>query len=352
MLVLFTVVFLMLLSSAICSGSEAAIFSLSESKVQSLIDSGHKNGSKILKIFQHKDDYISTIVLLNNAINIMGSMFIGTMAISEFGASWLGAFSLGLTIAIILFAEIIPKALSTRKSLPIVNVMSGVLSLFTFILSPLVKIIDYISRFFINLILGSDFKADVVAESDITFLAKQGAGNRDSDIRPNEAKIITQVFELIEKRAKDIMTPRTVMTYANGSSTVGENELLAENSEHSRIIVVGETIDQLLGVILQTDLLISLKDSDKDTIILNHKKLNKKPLCFGLDTPAEVMMDCFLKTRLHLAIVKDPFGGIAGIVTLEDVLEILVGEIRDESDKVFDLQDHAKKMAKLDKKLF
>lgn len=281
----------------------------------------------------------------------MGSMFIGTMATREFGASWLGAFSLGLTIAIILFAEIIPKALSTRKALPIVNFMSGILLIFTFILSPIVKIIDYISRFFITLILGSNFKADVIAESDITFLAQQGAGDRDSDIRPNEAKIITQVFDLIEKRAKDIMTPRIMMTYINGASTVGENEALAESTEHSRIIVIGETIDQLQGVILQTDLLISLKDSDKDTLISEHPKLNNKPLCFGEDTPAEVMMDRFLKTRLHLAIVKDPYGGIAGIVTLEDVLEILVGEIKDESDTVVDLQDHAKNMARIEKKV-
>lgn len=348
MLSLFIVVFLMLVASAICSGSEAAIFSLSESKVRALAENGSKSGKRLLKIIDAKDSYISTIVLLNNAINIMGSMFIGTLAAKELGASWLAAFSVGLTIAIIIFAEIIPKAIAIRKSLPITSFMGGPLYLFTFIFSPLVRLIDYISQFVIRLVIGENLAYDVAEEAEIKFLASQGAESRYSDVRQNEAETIKKVFDLHETKAKDIMTPRTVMTYVKGNSTVESNEKLISDTEHSRIIVIGETIDKLKGVILRVDLLISLKDSNGNIIINEHPKLDTNPLFFGEETRAEAMMVQFKKASKHLAIIKDSFGGISGIVTFEDVLEILVGEIKDETDTVEDLQGHAKTMARID----
>lgn len=337
----------MLILSAICSGSEAAIFSLTESKVRLLIDQGDKKAHRLLKLLQNQDSYISTIVLLNNTVNIMGSVFIGGMAAIVFGDAWIGVFSASLTVLIIIFAEILPKSVATKKSMLVVKLMSGPLQFCRYIFKPLIFIIDVVSNFCIRLILGKDLAEEVVQEAEISFLAKQGANNKASDIKDHENILIQNVFAMDDTKAKDIMTPRNVMTCIKGDSTIGDNEIMIEETQHSRIVVIGETVDDLVGIVMKTDLLVALKNDEDKVIIKEFNELNSNTLNFGESTPASVMLVQFQKKKQHLAIINDGYGGIAGVVSLEDVLEILVGEIQDESDEVIDLQAHAKTQAKV-----
>lgn len=344
MLILIIAVTMLVIGSALCSCSEAAIFSLSESKVHTS-ELSEKSKDKIIKILKNKDSYISTIVLLNNAINIMGSVYIGLIAAEIFGSHYVGIFSGFLTISIILFAEILPKAIGTRNSFLVTRLSSNPLIFLTKLLKPIIILINFFSNIIIKLIFGNITNTETVDEDELKYLSN--LARKNNEIKFHENEIIQNVFNLSNTKAKDIMTPRTAMTYIYGEETLLLFKDFILNSEHSRIIIVGETIDEVIGVVFKSDLISYMMNHDNLNIQIKDLDLiNRNPLIFSENIKSDIMLKHFQKKSQHLAIVEDSFGGTSGVVTLEDVMEILVGEIKDETDSVDDLRLMAKHNAK------
>lgn len=335
MLTLIIAIGIVLLSSAICSGSEAALFSVRLVKVRRLAQSKRPNALALLSIREQMNRPIATIVILNNIANIVGTIVVGYIATAVLGKQWLGVVSGILTFLVILFSEIIPKTLGERYADQIALVIARPVAGLTRILTPLVWGIEKIT----NPLTagGNSFTTD---EAEIKLLAKMG--QEAGTIEDDEFEMIRKIFDLNDMTAADLMTPRVVMTYLKGDLTLTEAKEDILNSPHSRIIVIGETPDQVTGVALKTELLAGIIEGELDQSISNftykvHFVLGRKR--------ANQLLSIFQQTRQHLAVVVDEYGGVSGVVTLEDVLEVLTGPLVDETDTVVDLQEFARKQS-------
>lgn len=335
MLMLLVTVGIVLLSSAICSGSEAALFSVRLVKVRRLAQSKRPAALALLSIRERMNRPIATIVILNNIANIVGTIVVGYIATAVLGKQWLGVVSGILTFLVILFSEIIPKTLGERYSDQIALVIARPVAGLTRILTPLIWCIEKIT----NPLTagGNSFTTD---GAEIKLLAKMG--QEAGTIEDDEFELIRKIFDLNDMTAADLMTPRVVMTYLKGGLTLAEAKEDILNSPHSRIIVIGETPDQVTGVVLKTELLAGIIQGKLDQSISHYA--DKVHLVLG-GKRANQLLSIFQQTRQHLAVVVDEYGGVSGVVTLEDVLEVFTGQLVDETDTVVDLQEFARKQS-------
>jgi CBS domain containing-hemolysin-like protein len=333
MLTLVTAIGIVLLSSAICSGSEAALFSVRLVKVRRLAQSKRPEALALLSIRERMNRPIATIVILNNIANIVGTIVVGFIAREILGSQWLGLVSGILTFLVILFSEIIPKTLGERYSDQIALVIARPVSGLTRILTPLVWCIEKVTTPLTA--GGNSFTTD---EAEIQLLAKMG--QEAGTIEDDEFEMIRKIFNLNDMMAADLMTPRVVMTYLKGDLTLAEAKADILTSPHSRIIIIGETLDQVIGVALKTELLAGIIQGKLDQSISNFAYTVQ----FVLGRKrADQLLSIFQQTRQHLAVVVDEYGGVSGVVTLEDVLEVLTGQLVDETDTIDDLQEFARK---------
>jgi len=322
-----------ILASAVCSGSEAAIFSVPLTRARELADRRGRSGQALLAIRQQMGRPIATIVVLNNVANIVGSIVVGAMAVRVLGQAWIGAFSAALTFLIIVGSEIIPKTLGERYAVPIGLTIARPLRLLTFVMTPLVWSIERITR---PITRGAE---PSTSESEIRLLAH--VGHSEGVIEPEEARLVQRVFELNDKLARDLMTPRTVLTYLEGNRPLAQAEDDIIAAPHSRILIVGEDTDDILGVALKTQLLAALVRKSSAHLADLAQEVQFVPEVMRGDD----LLRLFRATRQHLAVVVDEYGGIAGVVSLEDVLEALVGPIADETDRWVNLRAVARRKA-------
>jgi len=277
---------------------------------------------------------ISTLVILINMSTIVGSVLVGGIATRVLGNEWLGVFSGGLTFLVIIFSEIIPKTLGERHAETVSLFAARPLSFVTMLLSPLIWIIERITG---PLTKGGG-NALTTNESEIRILAK--IGHEEGVIEKRESTLIQRVFELNDTTALDLMTPRVKMTSLRGPADLVESKPNILASVHSRIIVLGKTSDDVLGVVYKNELLSALIQQTGSTKIADYIHPIK---LVTEDTPADDLLTMFQTNRQHLAVVIDQYTAVRGVVSLEDVLEILTGEIVDETDVEVDLQKMAKK---------
>lgn len=318
--------------SAICSGSEAALFSISLVRVRQMAEGGGATAKALLHIRENMARPIGTIVVINNIANIGGSIIIGDLATDVFGNRWIGVFSAGLTLAVIIFAEIIPKTLGERYANIIAPLIAQPVRLLTLLFTPLVWTIERI----VAPVVGGP-KGPTTNEAEIRLLAR--IGQQEGIIERDESEMIERVFRLNDTVAGHIMTPRVSLTFLYADDTLAEARERIFTSEHSRLIVVGDSIDEVRGIALRNELLIALIEGrEQQPVAEVMRPANFVPASVRADRLLEV----FRQTRQHLAVVIDEYGGVAGVVTLEDVLEVLTGEIVDETDRVADLQAEAR----------
>ncbi len=334
MLALFTAALIVIVGSALCSGTEAALFSVSPVKVRQLAESKVPSAGVLLQIRENMNRPIATIVILNNIFNIVGSMVVGGIATATLGDRWLGAFSALLTFAVIICSEIVPKTLGERYSEPIALFVARPIAGLTRVMFPLVWSIE---RIVAPITKGQPRL--VTNESEIRLLAQ--IGQSEGTIERDEATLIERVFSLNDVTARSLMTPRVSLTYLHGDRTLGEVREQVIKSPHSRILVIGDAIDEVLGIALKNELLVALIAGDREHTLV--AELTREVRFVPEMVRADILLTDFRMTRQHLAVVVDEFGGVAGVVTLEDVLEQLTGEIVDETDLVVDLQAHARK---------
>jgi CBS domain containing-hemolysin-like protein len=333
MLQLLIVVLAVLLGSAICSCSETALFSVPLIKARQLSQSNSPAALALYAIRHKMNRPIATLVILNNIFNIVGSILIGSLAARELGDTWFGLFSAFLTLLIILFGEIIPKTIGERYSTGIALFIAIPLRFLAIIFTPLVWLIEKITSPFTQ---GK--KHPTTNESEIRFLAN--IGSKEGMIEDHEEEMIQRVFQLNDLMASDVMTPRVIVTYLLGESTLAESQDDIIQSQHTRIIVINDSIDEVLGIVLKDELLTALiqgKRTEKISTLVRAVHFVPESI------RANKLLKEFQEKREHLRVVVDEYGGVSGVVTLEDVIEVLTGEIVDETDRSIDLQEIARK---------
>ncbi|NOK62081.1 MAG: HlyC/CorC family transporter [Chloroflexi bacterium AL-W] len=323
---------IVIVGSALCSGSEAALFSVPLVKAQQLAQSNGPSGKILLHIRKNMSRPIATIVILNNIFNIVGSIAVGIIAANVLGDLWVGLISGILTFLVIICAEIVPKTVGERYSAPIALFVARPIATLTALMFPLVWLVEQI----VSPITRGPPRPST-NEAEIKLLTQ--IGQREEIIEIDEADMIQRVFRLNDVTAADVMTPRVSLTFLWGNKTLAQTHQEIVESQHSRIIVFGTSVDDVVGIVHKHQLLVELlKGNAEQTIASLARQAQFVPELVRADK----LLATFRTTRQHIAVVVDSFGGTAGIVTLEDVLEELTGEIVDETDAVVDMQEMAR----------
>lgn len=333
MLQLITAILTVLLASALCSGTEAALFSTPLIRVRQLVEAKQRGAQALLTIRNNMSRPIASIVILNNVANIVGSIIVGSIATTVLGSQWLGLFSGILTFLVIIFSEIIPKTLGERHAEKISLLVGRPVLGLTYLLTPLVWIVEKITA-----PITQGKITPTTNEAEIKLLAK--IGHQEGVIEAEESEMIQRVFRLNDVKAVEMMTPRVALTYLQGNLTLSEAQERIIASPHSRILITKERVDQVLGVALKDDLLTAIiEQKDEQPVAMLTREVQFVPE----NVRADELLQLFRTKRQHLAVVIDEFGGVAGVVTLEDVLENLTGQIVDETDQVANLREEIRK---------
>ena len=322
MTTLVLLVLALVLASGLTSMSEAALFSVPISKVYLARNENRSGGGRLAAIKENMQRPISALVILNNLINILGSVMVGYYAAKPdvLGDPYKGTFAAFL---IIVFSEIIPKTVGERYSLGISLGAAIPLTLITWILWPAILVIEQIARPF-----SGKASKDVTSEEEIRMMADMG--NKAGLISGDESRLISNAFRLNDVTAREIMSHRLDLASLENDTPLEEINPSDLDMTHSRFVVTrAGDLDDIAGIIYLRDLLLALAG---DRTGLKVGDLKKPAHMVHDSTPAHQLLHQFQVKRQHLFVVLDEYGGTSGVVSLEDVLEELVGEIIDETD--------------------
>lgn len=319
--------------SALCSVMEAMLLSTTTSDIENLKSEHPKAGATLEKLRRELDDTISAILTLNTVANTLGAVIVGGLATRAFGDAWLGAVSALMTLLILVFAEILPKNMGVIYRRPLQRLLVGPLDGIRLALKPL----TYTFRGLVRGILGSKVEEND-AEEEISLLAERGA--REGEISTAELKVIQNVLTLEECRVKEVMTPRNVVLAVNGSTTA--LELLREQRtiRFGRMPVYdAEDIDKITGVARRRDILHAIACGEGNRPIRDFQlEAIFLPEVGTLDKALALLV----QSHQQLGVVVDEFGGFAGVVTIEDIIEHIIGmEIYERDDMAIDMRSLA-----------
>jgi CBS domain containing-hemolysin-like protein len=319
---LFATVLWSLVVSFVCSVAEACILSLTHAQVQSL---GKTKAAAILARFKREIDLpIAAIITFNTVAHTVGASVSGAIYVDVFGAETLWAFSLGYTMLVLIFSEILPKTLGVTFAKEVATPVAFTVSGLVFVLRPVL----WFTNIFARLIRGSEGTA-VTSIEEIRLLV--AVGRSEGALGTRVADMIEGAARLRDLTAYDVMVPRAQVVLLSGALDLEQNLVIARRSGHSRFPYTpnGE-LDAVKGVVLVKDLLFRLREGESVVI----DELVTPILVVPSSAPLERLLRTFQEERRHLALIVDEYGGAQGVVTLEDVLEEIVGEIEDESDRV------------------
>jgi CBS domain containing-hemolysin-like protein len=331
---LFLVVGLATVISAFCSVAEAVLYSVPWSFIERLRKGGKKSGLLLAELRRKIKEPISAILTLNTIANTAGAAIAGAIAGRVFGTENLAYFSMAFTLIILIFSEIIPKTLGViyAKTLaaPLARPMFGLVWFFR----PAIWLTNGIVRFMkVKKIGPASSEEDLMAAISLT--------RRAGAIKPYEERSMYNILTLDKKMVRDVMTPRTVIFSLPSHLTVSEARRLKTSWPNSRIPVFdNDDPEDIIGLVYRRDVMGALADARDDVRI---SQLMKQVRFVVESLTLNRLLGKFLESRIHLFVVLDEYGGLAGVVTLEDVLEEILGkEIVDETDQVVDMREFAR----------
>ena len=335
MLELTLAVILATLISAFCSISEAVLYSFPWSLTEGLKKRGKKSGRILEDMRNNVEEPITAILTLNTVAHTAGAAIAGAAWSKLYGDASLGLFALVFTIIILIFSEILPKTVGVVYNRPLAPLLARPLEAMILVLKPAIWGCGFLGKLVRGRREGPEF-----TEDDIRAMAAMT--RRAGVIKPYEEMSIRNILSLDLKTVQQIMTPRTVAFTLPAEMTVAEARQQHHTWPHSRIPVYeGEDPEDVVGVVFRRQVFRALADDEDE------KRLSDmmRPVRFVPETlTLDKLLVQFLGSRMHLYVVLDEYGGMAGVVTLEDVLEEILGsEIVDETDQVVDMRELARR---------
>ena len=315
--------------SFLCSIWEAAMLSTPVSHIELLVEQGSKAGLIMQGLRQNVEHPISAILTLNTIAHTVGAAGAGAEATAIFGSEFFGIISAVLTLLILVFSEIIPKTLGAVYAKPLTPFTAYSLRALLWVFKPAVFAFEFVTRS-----MRPSEDAPTVTRSELQVMARISA--EEGGIRERENRIVANLLELAEVQVETIMTPRTVMLLCQADETVGEIMAAHPVLPFSRIPVYGESADDILGYALRHEIYKRAAADEHDVPLRDI--LRELQVVPETNSVAQVL-DEFIAKQDHIFLVIDEYGGTAGLITLEDAVETLLGiEILDESDSVADLR--------------
>ena len=320
--------------SFLCSILESVVLSIPDTFVAILKEKNYKQGSKLLKLKNSIDRPLAAILSLNTIAHTVGAAGVGAQAMQIFGEAYIGVISAVLTILILVFSEIIPKTLGVIywRSLVIPSVY--VLNILIIALYPFVLVAEFLTK-----LITRKKEKKTLNREDLKIMME--LGYKEGTFLKQESYILKNLLSFSSLKAKDILTPRPVVFSLNSEMTLKEIMEKYPALEYSRIPIFTENIDDMKYYVRKDDILQNVAEGKRDKTIFN---LRRKLLTVPENISLFNLFETLLKKREYIAMTVTEFGGVSGIVTLEDLVETLIGiEIVDETDNVTDMQQYAKK---------
>lgn len=323
-----------ILTSALCSILEAALYSLSLSHIELLAQNRPQTASLLTKLKSNIDEPITAILTLNTIANTFGATVSGAAAAVVFGENKLIWFSLFFTMAILLFSEILPKTAGVVYNRQLAPYIATPLQLMIIVLRPFIWLSQTVTRLIPN--RGKDHQISAEELQAIAMISR-----KSGEIEKEQELVITNILKLGERTVRQVMTPRTVTFSLEKDLTIREAaELKDEWKIHSRAPVYGGNADNVVGIAMSRDVYMAATDN-RQRLKLTH--IMHPPHFIPETAPLNRVLFEFFERHQHLFIVVDEYGSVTGVISLEDIIEDIVGhEIMDESDRTKDMRELAR----------
>lgn len=318
--------------SFLCSLMEAALLSVTPTYILSEEEKGRSYATKLKGLKSNIDKPLSAILSFNTIAHTVGAAGVGAQAVAIWGEQYFGLISALLTVAILVVSEIIPKSLGANYWKEIAPWMGAVLNTMIYVLYPLVVVSEHITKAF------SKKESQTTSREEVAALTNLAV--REGVFEESESKIIHNLIRFKSIKVSSVMTPRTVVLAIEENLSLKELFNIKKTMRFSRIPVYKDTIDNIKGYVLKYDILDKLANDEFEHTI---KELTREMTVIFENYSIPVVLEIMMSKREHIALVVDEYGGMAGIVTMEDILETLLGlEIQDESDSEVDMQQLAR----------
>jgi putative hemolysin len=322
MTLLLTVIGISLAISFLCSILEAVLLSISHSYVAVLQERGHRAGNLLARMRANIDEPIAAILTLNTIAHTVGAAMGGAIALEVFGDRWIALFSAVLTLAILIFSEIVPKTIGASFWQVLAPFAAETLRWLILGMKPILIPLSALNR----VLTPRRKRASTVSRAELEILAE--IGRREGEIDQAEWEVVTNVMRFDDVLVGHVMTPRTEVIAVPSESTLKHAQDVMLESGHFRLPAYETSIDRIVGVVLARDLWRAAAAGHADLGDV------MRPATFVPETkPAEDMIREMRQKKIKMAIVLDEYGGTAGLVTLEDLIEEIVGEIQDEHEQ-------------------
>ncbi|MEG1483654.1 HlyC/CorC family transporter [Clostridium sp.] len=318
---------ILLVMSAFFSMSETALMSLSKIRIRHMVDEGVKGAKLVSKLTEDPNKLLGAILIGNNIVNIGASALATSLALKAFGESGVGIVTIAMTILVLIFGEITPKSIAKQKSEQVSLSVSKPISIVVKVFKPLIVVFTAISSVFIRM-LGCDPKASESFITEEELRTMVGVSEEEGVLEGVEKEMIFNVFDFVDAQVKDVMVQRVDVVAVDINANYEEILDVIKKEQFSRIPVYDQTIDDIVGVLYVKDLIIA-GESKEDFKVIDY--IRDPYYTFEFKKIKELFSE-MKKTRNHLAVVLDEYGGNVGIVTIEDLIEEVFGDIEDEYD--------------------
>ena len=309
--------------SAFFSSAETAYTSMNRVRIKNMANSGNKRAEKVLGLAEDYDRLISSILIGNNIVNILSSSLATVLFVSFFGNNGVTVSTVVMTVVILLFGEVAPKSIARVKSETIAMAFYPMLSFIVKLLLPFNFIMGCWQSLMAKLFKGEEEHG--VTEEEIITMVEEA--ENDGEIDEHESELIRSAIEFTDQCVEDILTPRVDIVAVDVEESHEKIAAKFAESGFSRLPVYEESVDDIIGILHEKDF---YRSRDR----LSVRDMMTTPICVVPTTSLTVMLKLLQQQKGHMAVVMDEYGGVIGIVTLEDILEELVGEIWDEHDEV------------------
>jgi len=316
---------LLLSASAFFSSAETALMTSNKLRIRNLAENGDKRAEKVLEITANTDKMLSAILIGNNIVNLSASALSTTLTLKMFGSSLVGIATGILTFLILVFGEITPKNVASKNAENIALKYIGIISVLVVILTPVIYVVNKVAGIVISLFVKNNDDNNMVTEDELRAMVE--VSHEDGVIEKEEKKMIVNVVDFGDTVAGDIMLPRVDMVMVSVESSYEEILKIFREERYTRIPVYEESPDNVIGILNVKDFLL-IEDKENFSV----KEHLREPLyTYEYKKTSSLMVD-MRKTGANIVIVLDEYGTTVGLITLEDMLEEIVGEIRDEFD--------------------
>lgn len=315
----------LLLLSGFFSGSETALLTMDRLRMKYLQQRGHPGAEKLAELLDHPDRLLGGILVGNNLVNIAASVFATGLFVSHFGERGELLTILILTPVLLILAEVCPKTYAAQYPEKTSFFVLRPILLVLWLLAPVIRVVTFISGLITGFLRGEQ-ENEILSEDEIRAIIE--VGEESGVVAAEQRRMLHGVFDLSETRVRDVMLPRTEIVGVEVESGFAEVLAILREARHSRFPVYSEGLDNIVGIIHSKDILAYIGNEEGFSL----KALYRKPYFVPESNRIALLLQSFRSRKEHLAIVVDEYGGVEGLVTLEDVVEEIVGEIQDEHD--------------------